>query len=204
MRAQPGRGGHPAPSGHRSPVRLRLWLLLVPALLTAACGVGDGNSTRQPTPTPPAVGWSGEVDDAPYVAYERVTYERLPRGRLEPAGEVRLPEQVRRVAAFKLRDSESNAIRFTDDAGRGWLAWQPTIVLRARRDFAQQQGGQPSQVTTLGVARVEWPDSCLGVDRAGRSCAQVVTPGFRITLRLGAATAIFHTDLRERVVLASG
>ena len=187
-----------------SPARmLFLPCLVLFVVLLTACGAGGGR-VEQPTVSPPTVGVAGEVDDAPYVAYERVSLERLSRGRLEPAGELRLVEAARRVPAFRLRESGNSAIRFTDDGGRGWLAWQPTIVLRARRDFAQQQGGQASQVTTLGVARVEWPDSCLGVNRSGRSCAQVVTPGFRITLRLGAATAIFHTDLRERVVLMSG
>ena len=178
-----------------------LWL--VAAVLLAGCGAGAGNSVRSPSPTPPAVGWAGEVDDAPYIAYERVSYERLPRSRLEPAGEVRIPEQVRRVSAFRLRESESNAIRFTDDGGRGWLAWQPTIVVRARRDFARQHDAQPSQVVTLGVARVEWPNGCLGVSSGG-VCPPAPTPGFRITLRLGSTTAIFHSDLRERIVQAQG
>jgi hypothetical protein len=150
------------------------------------------------------VGGSGEVDDAPYVAYERVTFERLPKQRVEPAGEVRLPQQVRRIAAFKLRDSGTSAIRFTDDAGKGWLAWQPSVVLQARREFARLFGGQPSAIMTLGVDRVEWPDSCLGVRSASSACAAGSTPGFRIVLRHANTTAYYHTDLRERVVQATG
>ena len=188
--------------------RLGRWLTaaalwLVTAVLLTGCGAGAGNGVRAPSPTPPAVGWAGEVDDAPYIAYERVSYERLPRARVEPAGEVRIPEQVRRISAFRLRESESSAIRFTDDGGQGWLAWQPTIVVRARREFARQHNAQPSQVTTLGVTRVEWPNSCLGVSSGG-ACTPAPTPGFRITLRLGSATAIFHSDLRERIVQAPG
>lgn len=182
----------------------RVWavVLALAALLGGACGAGSGNSAARPSPTPPAVGWAGEVDDAPYIAYEKVSFERLPRARLEPAGELRLPQQVRRVAAFRLRESETSAIRFTDDAGRGWLAWQPSIVLKARREMAQQTGGQPSQVTTLGIARTEWPDSCLGVGSGEPGCTRSPIPGFRITLRLGNTTGIYHTDLRERVILA--
>ena len=193
---------HPAPTTRLPTVAL----LVLLASLVAACGAGAGNSGSRAAPsvTPPAVGVSGEVDDAPYVAYERVTYERLPKQRLEPAGEVRLPQQVRRIAAFKLRDSGANAIRFTDDAGKGWLAWQPSVVLQARREFARLQNGQPSQVTTLGVDRVDWPDSCLGVRPSSATCVAGVTPGFRIVLRHGNATAYFHTDLRERVVQAAG
>lgn len=178
-------------------------LLMVMALLGVACGAGAGNNrSAPPVATPPAVGWNGEVDDAPYIAFERVSFERLPKGRVEPAGEVRLPQQVRRIAAFRLRDSETSAIRYTDDAGQGWLAWQPSIVLRARRDFAQQAGGQPSQVTTLGVTRVEWADSCLGVRSAATSCTDGAVPGFRVVLRLGGATGTFHTDLHDRIIAA--
>lgn len=176
---------------------------LLGLLLAAACGAGGGNRAVA-TATPPAVGWAGEVDDAPYTAFERVSLERLPRQRLEPAGELRLTQQVRRIPAYRLRDSGASAIRFTDDGGRGWLAWQPTVVLRARRDFAQQEGAPPARVITLDVIRVEWPNGCLGISRPGTMCAQTVTPGFKVTLRLGAVTAVFHTDLRETVQRAPG
>ena len=182
----------------------RLWLALIGvALVSIACGVGGDTGAQQATPTP-AVGWSGEVDDAPYVAYERVSVERLPRARLEPAGELRLSQPVRRVPAFRLRDSVRSAIRFTEDSRGGWLAWQPAVVLRARRDLAQAAGAQPSEITTLGVARVEWPDTCLGIPRPETSCAPVVAPGFRVTLRVSGVTAVYHTDLAERVVRAPG
>ncbi len=187
-----------------TPVARALLAVTLTTLLCAACGAGGGNEAGDATATPPAVGWAAEVEDAPYVAYERVSLDRLPRARMEPAGEVRLTQQVRRVPAYRLRDSASSAIRFTDDGGRGWLAWQPSVVLRARRDFAQQESAQPSQVTTLAVTRVEWPNACLGIARSGGSCAQTVTPGFKITLRLGALTAVFHSDLRDQVQRAQG
>jgi hypothetical protein len=190
--------------GRRASIR-GLLLLLVVAVLVAGCGAGAGNSATAPSATPPAVGWNGEVDDAPYVAYERVSYERLPKERLEPAGEVRLPQQVRRISAFRLRDDdEDTAIRFTDDDGNGWLAWQPTIVLRVRRELAQQAGAQPSDVMTLGVWRVLWPDGCLGVASSSTVCSSEPVPGFRVRVRAGSATVMYHTDLRERVVRAPG
>lgn len=186
-------------AGPRGP----LWLL-VAALLLAACGASAGDSVAEPSATPPAVGWDGEVDDAPYVAYERVSYDRLPTDRLEPAGEVRLPRQVRRLSAFRLRGDDNNAIRFTDDGGRGWLAWQPSIVLRVRREFAQQSGVQPSAVITLGVWRELWPDGCLGIPASTSACATESTPGFRVSVRTGGTAAIYHTDLRERVLRSPG
>jgi|GEM_PF-2100518 len=173
----------------------------VSAWLALACGVSDSSTGQaKAVPTPPAPGWYAEVEDASYIAYERVTYVRIPKARIEPAGEVRLTQQVRRVQSFRLKESGTSAIRFTDDAGKGWLAWQPAIVLRARREFAQAQGGQPASVTTLGVARVQWPDSCLGIAQSG--CSGESMAGFRITLRLGAATATYHSDLSDRLTRA--
>jgi hypothetical protein len=197
------KGGHSMPHLTISRVRVSLAFTLA-ALVCAACGAGGGATVREATATPPAVGWAGEVDDAPYVAYERVTLERLPRARMEQVGEVRLTQQVRRLPAYRLRDGGASAIRFTDDDGRGWLAWQPSVVLRARRDFAQQESSQPSQISTLAVIRVDWPNACLGITRPGVNCAETVTPGFKITLRLGAVTAVFHSDLRDKVQRAQG
>ena len=44
----------------------------------------------------------------------------------------------------------------------------------------------------------------LGINRPGGSCAQTMTPGFKITLRLGAITAVYHSDLRDQVHRAPG
>jgi hypothetical protein len=191
-------------ANHRRPaLRLLVPVLMVLAALVGACGAGGGSGDRAAaTPTPPAVGWYGEIEDASYVAYERVSLERLPRARLEPAEELRLAEQVRRVPAYRLRDGGDSAIRYTDDGGKGWLAWEPSVVLRVRRDFARAEGGQAGAVTTLGVARVQWPDSCIGVPLPERPCRAEPTPGFRVTVRLGAVTAVYHTDLGDQVLRA--
>jgi hypothetical protein len=184
--------------------RRRLLLATVAAplpLLLTACGAGAGNATRDPQPPAPAVGVNGEVDNAPYVSYEKVSYERLPKSRVEAEGEVRIAQQVRRLPAYRLRDGGTSAIRFTDDAGRGWLAWQPAVVLRARRDLGQQENVTPAQITTLGVNRVDWPDACLGIPGAG-FCTQTVTPGFKVTLRYLQTVAVFHTDRESRVLRA--
>jgi len=48
-----------------------------------------------------------------------------------------------------------------------------------------------------GVSQDEmtWRDSCLGCARTGESCAQVLTPGYRVVLRVSDATYEYHTDL---------
>ena len=51
--------------------------------------------------------------------------------------------------------------------------------------------------TIAGVSQDEmtWRDSCLGCPRTGDSCTQVLTPGYRVVLRVSEATYEYHTDL---------
>ena len=46
-----------------------------------------------------------------------------------------------------------------------------------------------------------WNDSCLGCPKAGESCKQVLTPGYRIVLRVRDATYEYHTNRTDRVRL---
>jgi hypothetical protein len=48
-----------------------------------------------------------------------------------------------------------------------------------------------------GVSQDEmtWRDSCLGCPKTGESCTQVMTPGYRVVMRIGSATYEYHTDL---------
>ena len=57
----------------------------------------------------------------------------------------------------------------------------------------------------VGVSQDEttWNDSCLGCAQTGENCAQVVTPGYRIVLRVSDATYEYHTDLGGRAKLCS-
>lgn len=62
----------------------------------------------------------------------------------------------------------------------------------------------------LGVfieERVDWPDSCLGVDTPGIVYAQVITPGFRFVITAGPGPgtpyAEYHTDLNGHAVFVA-
>lgn len=56
------------------------------------------------------------------------------------------------------------------------------IVDRARRDLAQRLGMTESDVAVKSVEPVEFPDASLGAPLADEMSAQVITPGWRITL----------------------
>lgn len=46
-----------------------------------------------------------------------------------------------------------------------------------------------------------WNDSCLGCPKTGESCKQVLTPGYRIVLRVRDATYEYHSDRGGKVRL---
>lgn len=60
--------------------------------------------------------------------------------------------------------------------------------------LARQLQIDPSVVEIVSVEPVEWPDACLGAAAPGEMCAQVVTPGYRITLEVEGKTYLYHTD----------
>ncbi len=53
--------------------------------------------------------------------------------------------------------------------------------------------------------RIEWPDSCLGVNTPGLVCLQVITPGFRfvVTAAPGRPFAEYRTDLNGHSVFVA-
>lgn len=53
------------------------------------------------------------------------------------------------------------------------------------------------------VQAVEWADASLGCPLPGESYAQVITPGYLITLEALDITYTYHTDTGDRVVLCS-
>jgi hypothetical protein len=85
----------------------------------------------------------------------------------------------------------------------GAVSSSPTTSAKARDDAFQSAASALSQDASVprdsiaGVSQDEttWKDSCLGCAKPGESCAQVLTPGYRVVLRASAATYEYHTDL---------
>lgn len=74
-------------------------------------------------------------------------------------------------------------------------------VEKAIDDLASRQGADQSEVAVETVERVEWRDSSLGCPQPGMMYAQVITPGYRIILRLDGVRYTYHADLARRVTL---
>lgn len=78
---------------------------------------------------------------------------------------------------------------------------QPPIVQIVKKDLADLLKIPENSIEVLSVEKAEWPDSCLGVD-TGQLCAQVITPGYKISLRgTGNRIYIYHTDLNKNFIL---
>ncbi|TLN24276.1 hypothetical protein FDZ74_03030, partial [bacterium] len=70
----------------------------------------------------------------------------------------------------------------------------PPAITAARQALADMLSSQPEVIVVAGFAAVEWSDSCLNLGGAAESCAQAVTPGYRVILKAGDRDYIFHTD----------
>jgi hypothetical protein len=70
----------------------------------------------------------------------------------------------------------------------------PQAVLNAQTWLAEQLDVAAGQVTVVEMAQTDWPDSCLGLGRADESCAQAVTPGWRVLLSVNGQNYEVRTD----------
>ncbi|MEW6180860.1 MAG: hypothetical protein AB1522_13130 [Chloroflexota bacterium] len=71
----------------------------------------------------------------------------------------------------------------------------PIALKAAQSKLANQLNISPEFVRWVSIEKVDWPDSCLGLEQAGITCNTVITPGFKITLEAGGTIFVFRTDL---------
>lgn len=69
------------------------------------------------------------------------------------------------------------------------------------KDLAKKIGAPESDIAGVTQEDYTWPDSCLGCTKTGESCAQVLTPGYKIVLRVRDATYEYHTNRGDRARL---
>ncbi len=73
------------------------------------------------------------------------------------------------------------------------------IVDIAKKDLAQRLNISTEQVQLIKQEKVDWPDTSLGYPQEGMMYAQVITPGFRITLKAGGKLYEYHSDYKSVV-----
>lgn len=80
----------------------------------------------------------------------------------------------------------------------------PAAVMAALAQLAESQSLQPAAITVVEYEAVEWSDACLGVNRPGEMCAQVITPGYRIVLSANGNQYVFHTNTDGSIIRSAG
>jgi hypothetical protein len=153
------------------------------AMLAAGCGRSSGSATPGPSPLPSK---ATLVDGQTFVAVRTLSSSALSSEQLEAAGTAVAPGGAR-IEMARASSPEVQDWELVSAAPDGWRVWQPQVVL----DAVAAAGDGASLVS---VERAQWPDSCLGLAQAGEVCAQVVTSGYRVIVRLGSKQLEYHTD----------
>jgi hypothetical protein len=76
-----------------------------------------------------------------------------------------------------------------------------TATAAAVADLAARLDLKEDAITVKSAERVDWPDACLGISQPDVACAEVITPGYRISLEANGGTSEYHTDGGSRAVL---
>jgi hypothetical protein len=66
--------------------------------------------------------------------------------------------------------------------------------------LASSLGIAESNIKVVSTQIIEWPDSCLGVAAPGIACAQMVTPGYIVSLEANGQQYEYHTNSDASVV----
>ncbi len=64
----------------------------------------------------------------------------------------------------------------------------------ARQYLANLLGVNINQVELVSVQQEQWPNACLGLPQTNESCAQVLTPGYQVLLRVNGQLYQVRTD----------
>jgi hypothetical protein len=56
------------------------------------------------------------------------------------------------------------------------------------------------EIEIISVTHVQWSDACLGLKEPDEICAQVITPGWQITIRAEGVEYILHTNESADVI----
>lgn len=176
--------------------------------LVLACGGGEParpTPAHPRTPGPPAMaptpGPEGRIVylGAPYVIARLAALNALDRGLLAPAGEATTPDgaavAVSTCPPGPPPGCDAAEWELVAEGDTAWQLWEPVAVAAARQDLAAALALPQAEVTVLDVEPVDWPDACLGAARPGELCAEVITPGFRVSLEARHAAYTYHTDL---------
>ena len=76
----------------------------------------------------------------------------------------------------------------------------PAAAIAAQQWLAGELGITEADIPVVMTEQVDWPDACLGLPQPEEVCAQVITPGWRVTLRVGDQEFEVRTNLDGTVI----
>ena len=106
-----------------------------------------------------------------------------------PAAELTNPEQTQPEPVIT-----ETAGPITVSRGSGGESFHLGILELTIRDLALRLKVDLNEIQVISIESVEWPNSGLGCPLPGIDYAQVITPGFRITLEAAGEIYIYHTN----------
>jgi hypothetical protein len=81
-----------------------------------------------------------------------------------------------------------------------------TLILAAVEEASAQLGVPSDNLVVVMTAPQDWSDSSLGCPEPDRAYAQIITPGYIVTIATDdlSTEVEVHTDLGSRAVICSG
>jgi hypothetical protein len=80
------------------------------------------------------------------------------------------------------------------------VALPPALLDALRSDASKRTGLAADQVTVASAEKVTWTDGALGCPQPGRMYTQALVPGYRVFVRAGDRTLLYHTSESGQVV----
>ncbi len=78
------------------------------------------------------------------------------------------------------------------------------VVQLVLADAANRLGGEPTALSIGSIEAVDWPDTALGCPEDGGVYAQVISPGYRITVTGPTGSLDYHTGPNDVFVTCGG
>lgn len=107
-----------------------------------------------------------------------------------------------RIAHLPLLLTALLALSLLSLVGPAVAADYPAPVQKAIERLAKVADVTVADIEVVSCEFVQWPDMSLGAPRPGYSYAQVITGGYKVVLAARGRRYEYHTDTRNRVVLA--
>jgi len=74
-----------------------------------------------------------------------------------------------------------------------------SLVTQAKDDLAQKLDVKKEEIKLTEIEPIDWPDTSLGCSQPGMFYAQVITPGYQITLDGRGQSYLYHSDYKRVV-----